>query len=147
MIISFPSVLVLMFIPFEFRKVKCFFLKVRAIRLFYRKFSHPLYQKLFFLHKLVFIPVLVLLLVQMGSVNSIRSKETFDIFKKDNREYAIVRIYGDRVVAKEIKNESFQDGVYLFNLDDLSMVKISKKKIESKKYKEINPLNFIKLMR
>lgn len=75
-----------------------------------------------------------------------KTKNHFDVFTKNNVKYAVVKVYGDKVIANEVKDGSLIQGAIYYKIDDLSGIKFTYEKIkrEDVKFKEVKVFYFLK---
>ncbi len=55
---------------------------------------------------------------------SARHQTKFDTFEVKKTEYAILKIYGDNIIAKKAIDNKVSDGIYIFKTENLGEVKI-----------------------
>ncbi|EQA7375959.1 TPA: hypothetical protein ACSQ42_000858 [Klebsiella aerogenes] len=63
---------------------------------------------------------------------SARLQVSFDAFTLKNNEYAILRIYGENIITKQIVDNKMSDGIYIFKTDDFKGIEILTRKEKSK---------------
>lgn len=63
---------------------------------------------------------------------SARLQDSFDTFTLKNNKYAILKIYGENIIAKRIVDKNKSNGIYIFKTDDFKDVEIIKQKGNSK---------------
>lgn len=61
-------------------------------------------------------------------VYSARLQVSFDTFTLKNNEYAILRIYGENIITKQIFDKKMSDGIYIFKTDDFKGIEILTRK-------------------
>ena len=61
-------------------------------------------------------------------VYSARLQVSFDSFTLKNNEYAILRIYGENIITKQVVDKKMSDGIYIFKTDDFKGIKILTRK-------------------
>ncbi|WP_273908485.1 hypothetical protein [Enterobacter bugandensis] len=65
-------------------------------------------------------------------IYSARMQDAFDSFTLNNNKYAILRIYGENIIAKKLIDKKMSGGIYIFKTDDFKAVEIIKQKGNSK---------------
>ncbi len=63
---------------------------------------------------------------------SARLQVSFVTFTLKNNEYAILRIYGENIITKQIVDNKMSDGIYVFKTDDFKGIEILTRKEKSK---------------
>lgn len=97
--------------------------KKRNLETIYDKIIRSIYYKFgpLFLQLLIFVIVILFIAFDAGKMNAFQRK-TFPIIAVNNKSFAVIRIYEERLLAKPLdkENKKLINKLFLFRIDDLS---------------------------